>query len=432
MSEEATLDEFADDETSESEAESAQLAVESSRLEEYMSIIKGTKPNRVVDEQRDGSKPYLVVSTLTGEERKYTPDTDGPKATPQDTLMIMDGSKSGRVYRGEGGVIGSTMAAIRPEDVNSHYLQYFLESNFERLNSATKGSAVPHTDKDLLRSLEIPAYTLSEQRKIATVLYTVDQAIEKTREIIEQVNRVKNATAQDLFTHGFGNNETKSTHLSAIDAEIPSHWGVKSIDQISRRVTDGAHLTPDRSDNGYLLLSARNVRSGYLDLSDVDHVPESEYERLINKCNPEPGDILMSCSGMGLGRPCVVPKGLEFALVRSAALIKLKEKYVPEFVEQAIQFGWIQRQIQAYLSRSAQPNIFQGQIESIEIPIPPRAEQERISEVLSDFNDLVDTQSDYMDSLSRLKRGLMQDLLSGRVRTTDTNMAVPEEIAQHG
>lgn len=432
MSEDAKLDEFVDGEPLDNESEPAQLAVKSSRLEKYMSIIKGTKPERVIDEPREDSEPYLVVSTLTGEERKYTLDTDGPKANPRDTLIIMDGSKSGRVYRGESGIIGSTMAAIRPKDANSHYLRYFLESNFERLNSATKGSAVPHTDKDLLRSLEFPVYPPSEQRKIATVLYTIDQAIKKTREIIEQLSQVKKATAQDLFTHGFEDNQTKSTYLSAIDVEIPSHWDVKSVDQISKKVTDGAHLTPDRSDSGYLLLSARNVRDGYLDLNDVDYVPESEYERLIDKCNPESGDILMSCSGMGLGRPCVVPEGLEFALVRSAALIKLKDDYAPEFVEQAIQLSWIQRQIQAYLSRSAQPNIFQGQIESIEIPIPPHSEQEQIAEVLSDFNNLVDTQSDYVDSLCRLKRGLIQDLLSGTVRTTDANIEVPEEIAKYG
>jgi hypothetical protein len=58
------------------ERKSPQAVVESSRLEEYISIIKDIKPNRVVDEPSDDSESYLVVSTLTSEERKYTPDTD--------------------------------------------------------------------------------------------------------------------------------------------------------------------------------------------------------------------------------------------------------------------------------------------------------------------------------------------------------------------
>jgi type I restriction enzyme S subunit len=135
---------------------------------------------------------------------------------------------------------------------------------------------------------------------------------------------------------------------------------------------------------------------------------------------------------MGLGRPCVVPEGLEFALVRSAALIKLSESAHPEFIEQAIQHSWAQRQIQAYLSRSAQPNIFQGQIASIELPIPPLDEQRQIADILKDFDKDINMQTEYSDQLKRLKRGLMQDLLSGTVRTADTNIEVPEEIAQHG
>jgi type I restriction enzyme S subunit len=185
----ATLDELAEE--SENDTISKNTEVSPERLEDYISIIKGTKPDRVENTPSEFSKPYLVVDTLTGEDRKYTPDIDGPEATPKDTLMIMDGSKSGRVYEGESGIIGSTIAAIRPDSIEPTYLRYFLEANFERLNAATKGSAVPHTDKNLLRSLEIRYYPFDEQQKIATVLYTVDQAIQKTEEIISKIETVR-------------------------------------------------------------------------------------------------------------------------------------------------------------------------------------------------------------------------------------------------
>ena len=323
---------------------------------------------------------------------------------------------------------------VAEEGVNSKYLLYRLSSKsaYDHARRTSVGTRMPRTSWNLFSNFEFDLPPLNEQRKIATVLYTIDKAIQETDEIIEQTRRVKQGVSQDVFRAGVGGNETKDVYLSAIEAEMPENWEVKPIGEIAERVTDGAHLTPDRSEDGYLLLSARNVRNGFLDLSEVDYVPEEEYERLTNRCNPEPGDILMSCSGMGLGRPCVVPDGLEFALVRSAALIKLSDSVYPEFIEQAIQHSWAQRQIQAYLSRSAQPNIFQGQIASIELPIPPVGEQRQIANILKDFDEEIDKQTEYSNQLERLKQGLMQDLLSGTVRTTDTNIEVPKEITQHG
>jgi len=323
---------------------------------------------------------------------------------------------------------------VAESGVNSKWLLYRLSSKsaYDYARRTSAGTRMPRTSWNLFSNFSFDFPPLPEQRKIATVLYTVDRAIEKTKEIIEQTRRVKQGVSQDLFRSGVGEGEIKETYLSAIEVEIPKHWEAKPIREIAEKVTDGAHLTPDRSEDGYLLLSARNVRNGFLDLTDVDYVPEDEYERLTSRCNPEPGDILMSCSGMGLGRPCVVPDGLDFALVRSAALIKLNNSVHPDFIEQALQHSWAQRQIQAYLSRSAQPNIFQGQIASIELPIPPLDEQRRIAEILKDFDDGVDKKTEYADRLKRLKNGLMQDLLSGTVRTTDTTIEVPEEIAQYG
>ena len=95
--------------------------------------------------------------------------------------------------------------------------------------------------------------------------------------------------------------EGKLTNKDVKDGELPKGWKWVKLSEIASKITDGEHITPRRTSDGYLLLSARNIQNGYLSLSDVDHIPTDEYERIIKRCNPEHGDILISCSG-SIGR----------------------------------------------------------------------------------------------------------------------------------
>ena len=91
---------------------------------------------------------------------------------------------------------------------------------------------------------------------------------------------------------------------------IPVDWEVRNLSHISRKITDGDHLTPRRAEQGYYLLSARNVLDCRIDLTDVDYVDALEYGRMKQRCGAEEGDLLISCSGHGFGRVAVVPKRL--------------------------------------------------------------------------------------------------------------------------
>lgn len=447
MSKDTKLDEFVDDEPSESECGSTQLAVESSRLEAYISIIKGTKPERVVEEPGEGSEPYLVVSTLTGEKRKYTPDTDGPKANPQDTLMIMDGSKSGRVYPGESGVIGSTMAAIRPKDVNSHYLRYFLESNFERLNSATKGSAVPHTDKDLLRSLEFPAYPLSEQRKIAAVLNTVDQAIEKTEEILKQLSNVRESLLQDIFTLGIddkGNLRSPGNSASNFKKTplgyIPESWECVTLGEIIDRSGGFIQTGPFGSQlhkeeyvtEGVPVVMPQNIEESKILRDDIAEIT-SEKANDLTRHRMEPNDVIIARRGDLERAASIGEREVGWLCGTGCLLIRPPEREVNgEWLRMAYQHPQSQHQINSRAVGSTMSNLNQSILESLQIALPPIREQEKIMDIMSNVDKRVSSEKQYSGSLRRLKRGLMQDLFSGTVRTTDTNIDVPEEIAKYG
>jgi type I restriction enzyme, S subunit len=180
--------------------------------------------------------------------------------------------------------------------------------------------------------------------------------------------------------------------MSLIQIQITQIVGrLKTLGNISEHVTDGEHATPNRTESGFLLLSARNIQNGYLSLGNVDHIPTEEYERIIRRCNPQEGDILISCSG-SVGRICAVPKDLKFTMVRSVALVKLQaNKYLSKYIELYLQSLPAQNQILMLQKATAQANLFIGQIKKIVVLLPSIEEQAEIIKIVDEYFDLADT-----------------------------------------
>ncbi|MCB8978612.1 MAG: restriction endonuclease subunit S [Ardenticatenaceae bacterium] len=260
--------------------------------------------------------------------------------------------------------------------------------------------------------------------RIADILDTVDAAIQQTGQLIAKLKQVKAGLLHDLLTRGLdehGNLRDPEVHpeqFKVVDGygRVPKDWEFVQIKDIAVQVTDGDHHTPQRSESGILLLSARNVLNGVLDLTDVDYVPKSEYLRMIKRCHPEAGDILISCSGT-VGRVCAVPEGLRFALVRSVALIKFYDSRInSRYAEWVLRSNIVQSQIIASQRQAAQPNLFQGPIKDLFLPLPSILEQQTIVEILDGNESRIRAEEAYRDKLQAIKQGLMHDLLTGKVR----------------
>lgn len=160
--------------------------------------------------------------------------------------------------------------------------------------------------------------------------------------------------------------------------EIPESWKWVKLATISSKITDGEHKTPHRvaSYCGYYLLSARNVRNGFISLDDVDYVDQKEFEQLSKRCNPQCGDILISCSG-SVGRCAVICDDNNYVMVRSAAMVSpilLDSNYLMFAVRSSV----VQDQIKHRIKQTAQANLFQDAIRNLIVPLPPLAEQKRI------------------------------------------------------
>ena len=163
-----------------------------------------------------------------------------------------------------------------------------------------------------------------------------------------------------------------------IPFEVPLNWTWTRIGEIASKITDGEHNTPKRVSTfqGFYLLSARNIQNGYISLNDVDYVDENEFIRIHKRCNPQKGDVLVSCSG-SVGRCAVIEDDNKYVMVRSAAMISsniINTKYLMY----VIQSQELQNQIEDSSKQTAQANLFQAAIADLLIPLPPFNEQKRI------------------------------------------------------
>ena len=196
----------------------------------------------------------------------------------------------------------------------------------------------------------------------------------------EELSRQIQAEKQRLIKAGTIKREKPLPEIAEDEKpfDIPESWKWVKLSTICSKITDGEHLTPKRTLEfcGYYLLSARNVRDGHILLEDVDYVDQTVYKLISSRCNPQRGDLLISCSG-SVGRCALVSDDNKYVMVRSAAMaspILIDNKFLMYCIQSAV----VQTQIKSKTKQTAQANLFQDAIRNIIIPLPPIAEQKRI------------------------------------------------------
>lgn len=329
--------------------------------------------------------------------------------------------------------IGSTEFIVLSPDRNRilpRYLFYLAKSHpvhnyaVSRMRGSTGRQRVPNSVfRDELR---IPLPPLDEQRKIASVLLTVDWAIQTTEAIIAQAKRVQQGLMNELFSSGFFEHEVETRGTIG---RVPAEWTLTKLYKVAD-VERGKFTHRPRNDPGFYGGDYPFIQTGEV----VDSIGElRNYSQTLNDRGKrvskefEPGTIILTIAG-NVGDTAIATFPVYFP--DSLVGITPNEGVDPQYLE------FFLRSRRRYLNRLAtkttQKNLNLAILRPVDVVIPPLNEQRRIAAVLTNFDAQVRRGKDYKSQLQRLKKGLMQDLLTGRVRTTDTNIDVLGEVQAHG
>jgi type I restriction enzyme S subunit len=324
------------------------------------------------------------------------------------------------------------------DDWNRQFLKYVLNSRpiWKQGIAWASGTTRKRISRKNMEKLRLPTPSLSEQRKIATVLYTVDRAIEKTEEILQQKETTKRGVLHQLLQTGIGENEITETKLGPKSIKFPINWEVTTLGDVSTKMRNGfvGTATPYYSDEEDAIpyLQSFNVRENRVDNRDKMESVEPDFHKDNPKTQLSQGDLLTVQSGH-IGTSCVVPAEYDGANCHALIITRFEENKVnPNFVSQFLNSKIGSDLIKSITVGTTVEHLNLKEFENMRLPLPPLSEQNKIVETMSDFDRGIENEKQYSERLKRLKHSLIQDLLSGTVRTTDTNIEVPDEIAQYG
>ncbi|EGL8745234.1 restriction endonuclease subunit S [Escherichia coli] len=348
-------------------------------------------------------------------------------------------------------VFASYLIRFKPFDnISELYLKRFLESGnyWVQLASMSAGNALQNVNAQKLSTLIVPIPPLAEQKIIAEKLDTLLAQVDSTKARLEQIPQILKRFRQAVLGTAMSGNLTGewrlSNHSIILPEEIeenknrliekklvkkdltyasldkryslPPSWLYIKLQSVSTKITDGEHKTPKRETAGKFLLSARNIQDGYIKLADVDYVGDAEFQKLRNRCDPDYGDILISCSG-SIGRVCLVDENSKYVMVRSVALVKLMQDFViNKYMMFLLQSPLLQKEIEENSKSTAQSNLFLGPIKNLGIPLPPVSEQREIVRRVEQLFAYADTIEKQVNNALARVNNLTQSILAKAFR----------------
>ena len=309
--------------------------------------------------------------------------------------------------------IGRGLSAITATGVDAAFLWHALRRGVSDLARVSQGSTFVAINKADLCRLEIALPSLAEQRKIAAILSSVDDAIEKTRAVIDQVQVVKRGLMQELLTRGLPGWHTrfKQTEIG----EMPEEWEVVELASVAS-VERGKFAHRPRNDPRFYGGEFPFIQTG--DVAACDGLVDTYSQTLnedglaISRLFPS-GTIVMTIAA-NIGSTGITT--FDVAFPDSLVGIQTGPRIETRFLELVLRTR--RRELDKVAPESAQKNINLNTLKPLKIPLPRMSEQTKISARVWSAITSLKNACGQLEGLTLVKSALMSVLLTGELRVT--------------
>lgn len=294
------------------------------------------------------------------------------------------------------------------EIIDKNYLAYFLMSEYfqSQLIKYSSGTTAKGIQQSKLIELNVLfPKSKEEQKKIASILRIIDRTIEKSEKIIEKYEMLKQGLMHDLFIKGLNKDGTPI-----------EGWDLKKLIDLSQFIKDGTHGSFQDHENGIPMLSAKDIKFGKILLDNNPRtISISDYESIHKNYHIQKEDILLTIVGT-IGRTAIVNTDELFTLQRSVSIIRPLEDVDTLYMCYYMNSSNFQKALDIAVNASAQGGVYLGELNKMDVLIPsdPK-EQACIADKLLSIDNVLTLERKYLSKLQKIKQGLMQDLLTGKV-----------------
>jgi type I restriction enzyme S subunit len=308
-------------------------------------------------------------------------------------------------------------ARISSEKAVTQFIEFVLNCDYctKQLNKQTIGTTRPRVNLTDVRELMIALPPPAEQQKITSILSKVDNLIQKTDEIIGQTQRLKKGLMRHLLTKGIGHSKFKEVSSYFGKQElIPEAWGLKPLSKIGDIVGGG---TPDTTNKDYW-----NGEIHWAVPTDITHIDSNFITNTERKITDKglrdsaaillPVGSVLITSRATVGEcaintvPMATNQGFQ-SLICNASNYNL-------FMLYAIRFH--KKRLLSIAYGTTFLEVPKSEMKKIRIPCPPLEEQKEIANILLTLDELIEEEVRNKTNLNKLKKGLMQKLLTGNIR----------------
>lgn len=398
---------------------------EACRLADVAQINIGGTPSRSNEafwDKTGKGEAWVSIADLKQRIVKNTKETitslgvekSNVKFVPEGTILMSFKLTVGRVaLAGRDLYTNEAIAAFALSDgVVRDYLYHYLPTfvGMVETEQAVKGKTL---NKKSLAEIPVFLPPLNEQHRIAEILSSVDASIQATLAVIEQAERVKRGLMEELLTGGLGSEAIER-------GEVPEGWTITKLTDLTTKI--GSGVTPKGGkkayvESGFQLIRSQNVGWGEMLLDDVAFITPEQHEKM-DGTKLKKGDVLLNITGASIGRSAVYGGETGEANVNQhVCILRTREVLAAGYLNAWLLSHAGQKTIDAFQAGGNRQGLNFQQIGSFPIPFPPLSEQQRIAQIISSVDELIAQQKSVIEQQARTKRGLMDDLLTGKVRT---------------
>ena len=271
------------------------------------------------------------------------------------------------------------------------YLFYFcVNYDFEKLN---KTVTIPSLTKSDLLKIEIDIPSIIIQQSVVEKLDRVGNCIELLKMQLNKLDEL----IKSRFGEMFGDMITN-----------PCEWNRDKLGKVCD-VRDGTHDSPSYYDEGYPLVTSKNVTNGSINFSDCNYICEADFNKINERSKVDIGDILMPMIGT-IGKPVIVKTDKPFA-IKNVALVKFYPKGLVEnvYIHTILKSDYFDRMVISKIRGGTQKFIALGDIRELTISIPPIELQNQFADFVTKVERQKVIVQQSIEKLETLKKSLMQE-----------------------
>lgn len=409
-------------------------------LARFAEVVMGQSPGADLCNTEERGLPFLQGCAEFGARHPRSDVYCSPplRVAKAGSVLISVRAPVGTMnYADQDYCIGRGLGAFKakPSVSNTVFLKHAVELNAAYLHRRSQGSTFAAVSTDDVKTVPIPVFKPEKQEKIASILTGIDTAIEKTEALIAKYQQIKAGLMHDLFTRGMLPNgqlrppreQAPELYQETAIGWIPRGWSVAAIEKVLTKIIDYRGKTPEKTVSGIPLITAKNVRMGYIDPEPREFIAESAYANWMTRGIPNKGDVLFTTEAP-LGNVAQVPSDDRVAFAQRAIILQPSEVIEATFLAYRLMTETTQNAISRLASGSTALGIKQSEFRKVCIAFPNAiAEQREIARRLHAIDNLIDAQRNAQNKLHSKKSGLMHDLLTGKVPVTIENKTTTTE-----